>query len=309
MRLRVVLCVGGLLAGAGALNYLLVQHAAPDVAPKSLLVSLFAAVVAVLLTLWLTARYDAGIRLLTQGFKEVARGRRDVRFDAEREPLVSDLAHAVNQALATLEAPHDPSVGLVRVRRKAATTAAATPASAATPAPSQAQFEFPAVAPEAPPATAPPDAKPASAAPSSGSPSAAAATEDEDLPPLPPGPGSELSTVPPSGHDTEVASALPTGLPTVLPPTAEPAVAESPVGAAAAGGDAEQHAHFSETFEAYRKGVEQVETGAPVMDREEFLATLVSTQRTLVNQTGCRSVRFTVRIQAGQVQLLPRLVR
>ena len=126
MRARVALSVGGLLAVAGVLNFVLVDAVAPGFGIRALLVNLAAGVAATMLTVWLTSRYEAGIKRIALGLAEVARGRRDVRFDVDREPLVSNLAHCANDAIAAMADPVDPSVGSLRVRKRTGEVRAAS---------------------------------------------------------------------------------------------------------------------------------------------------------------------------------------
>ncbi|MBI5494987.1 MAG: hypothetical protein HY904_08155, partial [Deltaproteobacteria bacterium] len=173
MRLRVALSMGGLLGVAGALNFVVVEHAAPGAGSQTLLVDLFAAVAATLLTLWLTARYESGIRRIAQGLQEVARDRKDLRFDVAREPLVANLAHAANDAIASLAEPTDPAVGSLRVRKRAsqemrvvtdgadAGVARVRSSPAPEPAPATHTTPLPAPAPPMEPPPAPPAAPPA----------------------------------------------------------------------------------------------------------------------------------------------------
>jgi hypothetical protein len=346
MRVRVALSVGVLLAVSGGLGFLLAEHAAPGAGQSVLLVNLFAAVASVTLTLWLTARYEAGIRRIASGLSEVARGRRDLRFDVGREPLVSGLAHAANEALSALEAPIDPSVGPVRVRKRTGSspdvrlpdaalpepphsnprlTPVPTPApvSAAVPAPASASAPKSALNPGVdpaglgavtvpappppraatlppPPATPPPPAR-KSKPPSS--PPASAAADDDDLPPLPP-PPANLSTVPPAARSN--LSHRPSQVPTVLPPAPMP----PDTGEKKEPSDAQMKMeHYRAVFEEYRAGLTRMSLTDGMMTMDEFTETLTATERSLVERHGCRSVRFSVLVEDGQVQLLPRLVR
>jgi hypothetical protein len=329
MRLRVALSVGGLLAVAGALNFLVVEHAAPGSGKQTLLVDLFAAVASMMLTIWLTARYESGIRRIASGLAEVARGRRDLRFDVAREPLVATLAHAANEAIGALAEPVDPAIGPVRVRKRSTAEmrvmsqpdeaadgvgvprvrsnsgdnpVVSQPAPRLTPVPPVAET------PPPPPAqvTAPPVEKPASEPPAPPPPVVTAPPAPEPLPPLPePGPAlPPEQVVQRPAQRTSVSQ-----VPTVLPPavTAEPA--STPARGTPISDAQQRQEHLKTIFEEYRASLARLGEAEEAGTFESFQETLTGAEKALVEKHGCRSVRFSVLVEDGRVQLLPRLVR
>jgi len=326
------------LAAASALNYLVVEHAAPGAGQKTLLVDLFAAVAATMLTIWLTARYEAGIRRIASGLSEVARGRRDLRFDVGREPLVANLAHAANECIGSLVEPVDPSIGPVRVRKRlntgeqrvisspdhatpaedqARATARVTPVPPSTPLVVTAQPHVPSTAGPTPPdvtlapaVVAPPSVSNMPTLPP-GVASAPPPVEEHTLAPLPE-PGPVVSpTVGATTNPTGAPPRNPSQLPTVLPPATsqEPVKDSSSTRNTPIPDSGARQEHFRTVFEEYRAALKRVGEDDGGMTLDGFQETLVGTEKALMDRHSCRGVRFSVLVEDGRVQLLPRLVR
>lgn len=298
MKARVTLCVGGLLAVAAALNWAVVDAVAPGMGSRALWVSMSAAVAATLLALWLTARLEAGIKRIAAGLTEVGRGRRDLRFDVEREPLVAFLAKAANEALMAMADTNDPAVGAVRVRKRKETHRE-EPAAKTDDVESSSAVK----------AAARPGATPAAEQAVASSEPSAPLDEprlDEELPPLSPATRttaeeSPAPLVPPATH--------PSSVPFMAAAVPAPA-ALTPLPRAASMTDAQaRQQHFKVVFEEYCAALKRVGEPMGELTSEGFSATLSATEKSLVEQHGCRAVRFSVLVENGTVQLLPRLVR
>lgn len=331
MRARVALSVGGLLAVAGVLNYVLVDAVAPGFGVRALMVNLAAGVAATLLTIWLTARYEAGIKRIASGLADVARGRRDVRFDVDREPLVANLAHCANDAISALAEPIDPSVGALRVRKRGttgeirtvprpdedgrqaelplATSGRVTPLPS-TPVPTPTSSARLTPVSEPVPKSAPP-AEPKSATRLTPVPPASSSTSDA-LPPMPePGPAApqmDISRAPTSPPRQNLST------PPIMAPTAD--LPSTPGNGTTSPGKkdsisdaAARQEHFKTVFEEYRASLTRIGGLDEDLTFDAFVETLNTTERALMDRHGCRAVRFSVLVEEGKVQLLPRLVR
>jgi hypothetical protein len=330
MRLRVAVSVGGLLAVAGALNYLVVEHAAPGAGRQTLLVDLFAGIASMMLTIWLTARYESGIRRIASGLSEVARGRRDLRFDVAREPLVANLAHAANEAIGSLAEPVDPAIGAVRVRKRTTSemrVMSQPDETADVGTPRQRSVEAPVVSQTGPRLTpVPPVAEPVAAPPP---PAALAVTAPPEKPatdppvpvrhPTPPAPAPVEAALPPlpdAGPSLPPGAVVPrphktslSQVPTVLPPASIPEPASTPSRGTPISDAQQRQEHFKTIFDEYRASLSRLGEPDEELTFDSFLDTLTGAERALVEKHGCRSVRFSVLVEDGRVQLLPRLVR
>jgi hypothetical protein len=308
------------LAAVAALNYVVVELSAPGFGGRTLIVDLAGAVFAILVTLWLTARYEAGVKRIASGLSEVARGRRDLRFDVDREPLVARLAHAANEALVALAEPVDPAVGPVRVRKRGTSD----PRSPAVHGDDSADASRPGRANGLGRASATKNTP----VPTSsgrlvalGDERARFGSDDPAAKTEPPHPSmvSPLGSGPLLAMDDRAEPGLPPpGLLAAQPRTLStpPILAPAPgadFGTPARGTsipDAITRAeHYRNIFEEYRASLARIGETDGDLTLDGFVATLSTTERALVEKHGCRTVRFSILVEDGRVQLLPRLVR
>jgi hypothetical protein len=318
MRVRVTLCVGGLLAVVAALNYVMVESVAPDYAVRTLGLGLAAAVAATVLTLWLTARYETGIQRIAAGLAEVARGRRDLRFDVSREPLTAHLARSANEALMALADNADPAVGPVRVRKRKDTPpprpvvlsedddpSVGTPRVMAAPAPKSKVTPLP-PSPALPSTPPPVVADGPALAPARASPPAPAS--------LPPLPAVESIPATPSASTPDDASTLPpprhaSSIPVMAASVPDPSNPGGPNPTPVPTDPGLRAQQVAALYEEYRTALDSTGESTEDLTLEAFAETLEASEQDLVRTHACRSVRFSVLVDGGRVQLLPRLVR
>ncbi|MEW5849849.1 MAG: MXAN_5187 C-terminal domain-containing protein [Myxococcota bacterium] len=342
MKARVTLSVGGLMVASAVLNWLMVEAVAPGMGGRTLMVGLATGVAVTLLTLWIAARQDAGIKRIADGLSDVARGRKDLRFDVDREPLVRHLAIAANEAIGSLADAQDPSVGQVRVRKRGETDPRmrlndsvledptvgapravprreepAPPPQSSSVRPLSSEVSIPSNSARVAPL--PPDASVSSSSgrlaplapmPAEGPPVAAPA-ETSTAPTQPPSNASQpppVSTPAPatSGNASQppvIAMAPPASASLPADVNLTPSKTPIPLDATS------RQAHFHSVFQEYVASLGRVGERTDDLTFDGFQETLAATEKQLMDKHGCKGVKFSVLVEGGKVQLLPRLVR
>jgi hypothetical protein len=289
---------------ASAVGFLVVGSFAPEAARTRLYVDIGLVVLLALIAEGLTHLPAERTRELVDAVRALTLGGRDQRLDASRFGDLADLARALNELAALQGESEDPSVGVVRTRRRSSPDRQERPLHSDHPELGDVRV-LPRPAPRSAPALEPTSPLKSPVSPRAGVVIAMDVVGAvHDAPKEAELPTRAAGAARPETPDTRRLSEEQPGKPDDQPgrPGDDSTI---PMAPGITADPSSMHALFDEFMaakHAHNEATGDLEFGA-------FRTALVAEGDRLKAEHGCREVRFEVTVRGGEVSLLPRLLR